>query len=320
MPLIDMPLPELLKYKGRSPCPKDIDKFWDKGIAEMRGLDPKVELRKADVSARNAECFDLYFSGIGGSRVHAKYARPKNRSGKLPAILIFHGYGGSSGDWFERLAWVGEGYCVAALDCRGQAGSSEDRNGVRGTTLRGHIVRGLDEDSPEKLLFRNIFLDTAQLADIVMGFPEVNAKRVGATGGSQGGALTLACAALEPRVKRAAPVFPFLCDYRRVWEMDLAKDAYEELRAFFRNHDPRHEREDEIFMRLGYIDIQNIAKRVKAEVLMGVGLMDTICPPSTFFAAYNKLTCEKDIAVYPDFGHEGLPGLNDRILSFMAGL
>ncbi len=40
-----------------------------------------------------------------------------------------------------------------------------------------------------------------------------------------GGALTIACAALEPRIKRAAPVFPFLCDYQRVWEMDQAKDA-----------------------------------------------------------------------------------------------
>ena len=56
-----------------------------------------------------------------------------------------------------------------------------------------------------------------------MGLPEVDADRVAATGGSQGGALTLACAALEPRIKRAAPVFPFLCDYQRVWEMDLAR-------------------------------------------------------------------------------------------------
>ena len=52
-------------------------------------------------------------------------------------------------------------------------------------------------------------------------------------GGSQGGGLTLACAALEPRIKRLAPVFPFLSDYRRTWEMDLAVDAYEELKVLF---------------------------------------------------------------------------------------
>ena len=56
---------------------------------------------------------------------------------------------------------------------------------------------------------------------------------------------TLACAALEPRIRRAAPCFPFLCDYRRVWEMDLAKNAYDELGWFFRRFDPMHRREED---------------------------------------------------------------------------
>jgi hypothetical protein len=71
-------------------------------------------------------------------------------------------------------------------------------------------------------MYRQIFLDTAEMARIVMDMPEVDADRVGATGGSQGGGLTLACASLEPRVRRAAPCFPFLSDYRRVWDLDLA--------------------------------------------------------------------------------------------------
>jgi cephalosporin-C deacetylase len=185
--------------------------------------------------------------------------------------------------------------------------------------MRGQIIRGLD-DPPQKLLFRQIFLDTAQLANIVMQMPEVDSQRVGATGASQGGGLTLACAALEPRIKRAAPVYPFLCDYQRVWEMDLAVDAYEELRIYFRRFDPRHEREQEIFTKLGYIDCQHLAPRIRAEVLMGVGLMDQMCPPSSQFAAYNKITAKKDMAIYPDYAHEWLPDLSDRIFEFMTGL
>ena len=139
-------------------------------------------------------------------------------------------------------------------------------------------------------------------------------------GGSQGGALTVACAALEPRIKRAAPVFPFLSDYRRVWEMDQAKDAYLELQEYFRHADPRHEHEEQVFETLGYIDIQFLAPRIQAEVMWGVGLMDTICPPSTQFAVYNKIVSPKTMAIYPDFGHEPLPGLNDEIFQFMMGL
>src|SRR5438093_841871 len=267
MPIVDMPLSQLHEYQGRNPRPADMDEFWDAALAEMRAVDPAVELVPHQLDAPFAEAFHLYFTGVGGARVHAKYLRPRASREPHPAVLMFHGYSGSSGDWCDKLGYVARGYSVAALDCRGQGGLSEDAGGVRGNTLRGHIIRGLD-DSPEKLLFRQIYLDTAQLASVVMAMPEVDRERVGATGGSQGGGLTLACAALEPGIKRAAPLFPFLCDYQRVWEMDLASNAYEELRTFFRMFDPRHEREQELFTRLGYIDNQHLAHRIQAEVLM----------------------------------------------------
>ncbi|HOJ20045.1 MAG TPA: acetylxylan esterase [Armatimonadota bacterium] len=319
MPLVDLPLAQLHEYKGRNPRPADMDEYWDRALAEMRALDPRVELEPYPLKTHHAECFHLWFTGVGGARVHAKYLRPKNAPEPHPAVLLFHGYSGNSGDWADKLAYVSQGYSVAALDVRGQGGLSEDPGGVKGNTLRGHIIRGLD-DAPEKLFFRQVYLDCAQLARIVMSMPEVDAKRVGATGGSQGGGLTLACAALEPGIKRAAPVFPFLCDYKRVWEMDLAVAAYEELKTYFRLFDPLHEREEAVFTRLGYIDNQHLAHRIRAEVMMFVGLMDTVCPPSTQFAAYNKIEAPKSVVIYPDYGHEGLPGANDRVFDFMAGL
>lgn len=319
MPLIDKPLAELRQYQGINPRPDDFDQFWDEAIAEMRAMDGDVDLQPARFQAPFAECFDLFFTGVGGSRVHAKYVRPKRADGRRPAVLNFHGYSGDSGDWTEKLAYAALGFSVAALDCRGQGGISEDLGGVRGNTFKGQIIRGLD-DHPRRLAFRQIFLDTAQLAKIVMGFDEVDPERVGAFGGSQGGALTLACAALVPEIKRAAPVFPFLCDYQRVWEMDLAKDAYEEIRTYFRRYDARHERQREIFTKLGYIDVQHLAPRIRARVLMATGLMDEVCPPSTQFAAYNKITSPKEVVIYPDFGHESLPGFSDLTFEFLAEL
>ena len=239
---------------------------------------------------------------------------------RSPAVLQFHGYTGHSGDWLDKFGWPAEGICLAAMDCRGQGGKSEDTTRVTGPTLRGHIIRGLEDPDPAKLLFRQVFLDTVQLARVVMARPEVDPGRVGCWGASQGGALALACAALEPRIRRAAPVFPFLCDYQRVWEMDLAKDAYEELRLFFRAFDPRHERETAIFNRLGYIDVQHLAPRIRADVLMFTSLMDTVCPPSTQFAAYNRITSAKEMVLYPDFGHENLPGQIDRTFNFLRAL
>ena len=321
MPLtFDMPYEELQTYQGCNPRPADFDEFWDRGLAEMRAVDPQIEIVPAEFQAPYAECSHLYFTGVGGARIHAKLLRPRNATAPHPALLQFHGYSGDSGDWSRKLGYVALGYTVAALDCRGQGGLSEDKGGVHGWTLRGHIVRGLDDPDPDKLLFRQIYLDTAQLAGIVMAMPDVDPSRVGATGRSQGGGLTLACVGLEPRIKRAFPSFPFLCDYKRVWDIDLAKDAYAELREWFRWKDPLHQHETDVFTRLGYIDVQFLAPRIRSEVKMAVGLMDQICPPSSQFAAYNKITSPKSLVVYPDFGHEDLPGELDHTFQFMAQL
>ncbi len=323
MPQLDLPLEQLHKYVGRNPKPAAFEAFWDASLAEMRALDPQIELKRHEISAPFAQCFDLTFTGTGGARVYAKYLRPAKSDRPAPAILNFHGYSGASdSNWSGYLGYVARGFCVAALDCRGQGGRSNDVGGTSGTTINGHIIRGLDDaldGKPENLYYRHVFLDTALLARIVGGFEEVDPNRLGAQGGSQGGALALACAALAP-IKRAAATYPFLCDYQRVWEMDQAANAYAELKTYFRNHDPRHERETEIFTALGHIDVQHLMPRVKSEILMATGLMDAVCPPSTQFAAYNKISAPKNVLIYPDFGHEGLPGLGDKVWEWMGGL
>lgn len=326
MPLtFDFPLDKLETYEGRNPKPADFDRFWADGLAEMAAVSADVEIVPADFQCSFADCFHLYFTGVGGARIHAKYVRPKNATEPHPAIIQFHGYSGRIGDWAEgpMLGFAAQGYSYIGMDCRGQGGLSEDRGTVLGTTLRGHIVRGLEDalnGRPEKLLFRNIFLDTAQLAHIVMDMDDVDADRVGVWGASQGGGLTVACAALVPSVRKLAPIFPFLSDYQRIWEMDQAKDAYFELRDWFRRFDPLHKRESDIFEALGYIDIQHLAGRIKGDVLWRLGFADTICPPSSQFAAYNRIRSTKRLETYPDFGHENLPESTDQLFAFMLDL
>jgi cephalosporin-C deacetylase len=320
MPVVDMPLSELAVYRGTNPKPADFEEYWNRALKELDSIPLTVELKRSGFSLPFAECFDLYFSGTGGARIHAKYLKPSAvDAAPHPAVIEFHGYYGNAGDWSTKLRWTAAGFSVLAMDVRGQGGFSQDTGGVTGTTLRGHIIRGLD-GNPDELLFRNVFLDTVQLARIAMQLPEVDPARIGVYGGSQGGALTLACAALAPEIKKAAPMYPFLADYQRVWEMDLAKDAYEELTYYFRMFDPLHTRKQEIFTTLGYIDIQHLAERITADVLFATGLMDTICPPSTQFAVYNKINSSKSMAIYPDYRHEAIPDFSDKTFEFMMGL
>ena len=65
MPLIDMPLEELRQYKGISPCPADFDEYWERALKEMRAVDPRIELVPSDFQTSFAECFELFFTGVG---------------------------------------------------------------------------------------------------------------------------------------------------------------------------------------------------------------------------------------------------------------
>jgi cephalosporin-C deacetylase len=266
-----------------------------------------------------AECYHLNFRSTKGANIYARFVKPKKIEGKVPAVLMFHGLSGCSDSFCKMLNYASQGYVVAFLDSRGQGGLSEDVGGVAGTTYTTPFIRGIDGD-PDGLLCRDLFLDTAMLARIVMGLDYVDETRVGATGGSQGGALSVACACLVPEIKKCAPRYPYLSDYKRVYEMDLNKGAYEGLKYYFRHFDPTHSREDEIFERLGYIDLQNIAKRMKAELLMFTGLMDTTCPPSTQFAIYNKVNSKKNVVLFPEYGHEGLKDGKDMTFEFLSDL
>jgi len=321
MPALDFPLAELETYRGRDPKPEGFEDYWSSAIEELDSIQPKVELTpSASLQSKHAECFDLYFDSVGGARIHAKYLRPQRAKG-CPALLKFHGYTMDSGEWSDKLTYVAEGFCVAVMDCRGQGGLSQDVGGVAGNTHRGHIIRGLDQGK-DHLLYRQIYLDTLQLARVVSNFPEVDEDLLVTEGASQGGALALVCAALEPLVRRCVSVYPFLSDFRRVWEMDLAKKAYEELAWYFRFRDPNHLREAEIFETLGFIDIRHLVPKVNADVLMGITLMDDVCPPSSQFAAYNAICSPKQKLVFHDYGHEALRGMGDatfRFLSRVAG-
>lgn len=85
MPLIDKPLEELKHYRGISPVPADFDAYWTAALRELDATAPEPELVPSDaIRPPHAECFDLWFRGVGGAKIYAKYVRPKNRTGPGP--------------------------------------------------------------------------------------------------------------------------------------------------------------------------------------------------------------------------------------------
>lgn len=309
-------------YQGMTACPADFDEFWAARMAEADEVPLQWHIEPSEIAPfATCEYLDLWFVGMGGARLYAKYLRPTS-DGPLPLVLQFHGYPGASRSWFEQSSFAGMGCALIALDNPGQGGRSQDVGGFMGTTVSGHLVAGLDGD-PRELYYVRLYQDIRILCRIVAELGrqgQVDLSRVYVNGASQGGGMGLACAALNPGlVARAAILYPFLSDMRKVYELGLDEIAYEGLRYYARWFDPDGTREDEWFGRLAYYETNHFSHLVRCPVMFGTGLADTIVPPETQCATYNGLSCACQRFCYEGRGHEEIEDFDDRIIDFFDG-
>ena len=151
MPILDMPLEKLREYRGVNPRPQDFDAYWDESLQEMHGIAPDPEYREAEFQAPSGHCQDLFFTGVGGARVHARLVCPPEDGKKHPALLMFHGYTGAAPDFFSMLPYAYAGFYVAALEVRGQGGVSECPNSLAGPTVYGQLINGVNDADPKAL-------------------------------------------------------------------------------------------------------------------------------------------------------------------------
>lgn len=317
MPMKDMPIEKLKNYAGSTPRPEDFREFWEKRASEAKEFPLRYGIMESEIpSAGRTAFYDIWMEGIGGSRLHIKYVKPI-RDEKIPVVLQFHGYPGSSRGWFEQASFAGMGMAVLAMDCPGQGGLSLDGEARTGTTAADHIIMGLDGPA-EQMYYVETFMDTCLVVRLAEELPGLDTERIYVNGASQGAGLGIACTALnQSHIRRCAALYPFLTDYKRVWEMDRDEIVYTGVKYYTRWFDPEGRRRDEIFKKLGYIDVQNFAEWISCPVLCGTGLMDIVCPPSSQFAVFSGIKKKKHL-IFPEYGHEEIPAFDDALILFFG--
>lgn len=300
----DLSLEQLREYRPALHEPADFDEFWTATLAEAAAFPLAPRFDPVETGLVTVEVSDVTFAGFGGEPVRGWMAVPRDAPpGGLACVVEFIGYGGGRGLPHERLFWSSAGFAHLIMDTRGQgsfwsAGDTPD-NAPAGPHAPGFLTKGIDD--PATYYYRRVFTDAVRAVATARSHPAVDPSRVAVTGGSQGGAITLAAAALVPDVIAAMPDVPFLCHIRRAIELTDA-NPYQELRKYLSVH---RDKADQAFATLGYFDCVSFAARANAPALFSVGLMDEICPPPTVFAAYNHYAGDKDIRVWPYNNHEG---------------
>jgi len=318
MPLNPQQIKELEAYRGTNPIPADFDDFWSERMAEADDVALDYEIVPSRVpSFDTCDFLDLWFRGMGGARLYARYLRPRSPR-PLPVVLRFHGYPGRTRSWLENASFAGMGFADVTMDNPGQGGRSEDVGGFAGTTVSGHLTAGLDGE-PKDMYYVRLHQDIRILCRIVRELPGLDAGRVCVYGDSQGGGVGLATCALNPDlIGRAGILYPFLSDFREVWELGADQIAYEGIRYYSRWFDADGSHADDKFRQMGYVDTLSFAHLVRCPVLFGTGLADSVCPPLTQYAVYSALTCEKRHVLYPDFGHEEIQAFDDLLIDFFC--
>lgn len=311
MPQYDLSLAELRLYRSEVSRPGDFDGFWAATLAEARGVPLDARFEPYEAGLRMVEVFDVTFAGFGGHPIRGWFILPRERAGRLACVVRYIGYGGGRGFPHDHLMWPAAGYALFVMDTRGQgsAWSRGDTPDPVGSDPAhpGFMTRGIL--SPETYYYRRVFTDAVRAIEAARSNPAVDPSRIALAGGSQGGGIAIAAAALAGDIAAVMPDVPFLCDFPRAITM-TPRDPFPEIARFLAVH---RDKVECVLATLSYFDGVNFAAMTRSAALYSVGLMDTICPPSTIFGAYNAHAgTDKMICDYAFNDHEGGGAFHER--------
>jgi cephalosporin-C deacetylase len=304
MAQFDLPLDQLRTYRPARDEPADFDGFWASTLAASRAKRAAPVVEDVETGLETIAAADVTFSGFDGQPIKAWLLWPAGRTGPLPTMVEYIGYGGGRGQPYEWLLWASAGYAHLVMDTRGQGGtwqggdtSDIDDSGT-GSQAPGVMSRGILD--PATYYYRRLMTDAVLAIDAARDLPIVDPDRIVVIGASQGGGLALTVAGLAEGLAGAIVDVPFLTHFRRALEV-TDQHPYAELRLYLRTHRREEER---VFRTLSYFDGRSFAARATVPAMFSVGLEDEITPPSTVFAAYNEYAGPKEIRVWPFSGHE----------------
>ncbi|MFA7257212.1 MAG: acetylxylan esterase, partial [Kiritimatiellales bacterium] len=271
----------------------DFDVFW----AETKKRCETVPLNvKGDTQT---DVCDLTFEGLDGTPIHTwLLLPPEAKERKVPVVVHCHGADRSRGKPEHFSAWLAAGFAVISPDFRLQGGTTGSNTLFDGDGTSGWWTLNLN-DLPRYYMFC-VWTDFLRAVRLALATPEIDSARIAVSGHSQGGGVALGLAALDRSVALCMADVPSSCwmEQRILTRSGGGAGIDDYLAAF-------PERAEIVHRNLSTFDNINHAPQINCPVLVSVGMQDIICPPECTYAAYNKIRSPKEMAVYPQAGHEG---------------
>ncbi|MSU51591.1 MAG: acetylxylan esterase [Opitutus sp.] len=288
-----------LQIKPSQPVPEDFAAFWAAKKKELAAVPVNARVTPVKSPREGVETFDVQADSVGAG-VSAYLARPaeaKPRS--LPAILTVHGAGVNSSSLGGAAGWAKEGALAMDLNAHGLPNGREKAfyEALAAGELKNYRMAG--RTSRDTVYFLGMYLRLVRAIDFLTAQPEWDGRTVVVYGSSQGGAQAIAAAGIDARVTFFAAGVPAGCDHTGALAGRIA--GWPKFIATGETAAP------DVMAAVRYYDGVNFAARAKAPGFFTVGFIDTTCPPTSVYAAYNALTAPKQIFNDIPSGHTNSP-------------
>ena len=286
------------KIKPYTEIPDGFMDFWKNNIKEASEFPLKYTKEKAEEYC--TEKIDCYLIKLQlnnrGQAVYGYLFYPKNaKPGSCPVVLSPPGAGIKTiKEPLRHKYYAEEGFIRLEFEIHGlnptmsEEQFKEISNAFNGKE-NGYLTNGLD--NKDNYYMKRVYLSCLRCIDLLTSLPEWDGKNVIVQGGSQGGALAMITAGLDKRVTACVVNHPALSDMAGY--MAGRAGGYPH---FFRTKgmDTKEKLET-----MSYYDVVNFARLIKADTFMTWGFNDNTCPPTTSYAVYNTLECNKEALITP---------------------
>ena len=285
--------PEQLKPYTKNPA--DFDAFWKANLEEARKTPISVTCKKADKYCTDDT--DAYLLKIKTDKRHSIYAyltKPK-KAGKYPVVLCPPGAGIKTiKEPLRSIYYAKNGFIRMEMEIHGLNPEMTDEQFKEITAAfdyeNGYLTNGLD--SRDNYYMKHVYVACVRALDYLCSLPEWDGKNVFVQGGSQGGALSLITAGLDPRVTACVANHPALSDMAGYAEQGRT-GGYPHFNRLEHMLTPAK------IETMAYFDVVNFARRISCPVYLTWGYNDNVCPPTTSFIVWNLITAPKESLITP---------------------
>jgi cephalosporin-C deacetylase-like acetyl esterase len=289
---------EPTKIQPTAKMPDDFDAFWNAGKEELAKvpIDAKLE-HVAKQSDDRVDCYKISLANIDGKRVHGWLTVPKGK-GPFPAVLTVPGAGVYGIGPDKGHAYLG----ALSMNIIIHDTPVDENKDFYAKLSVGPLkdYRDIGMADRNKSYYRPVILGCVRCIDYLFSRDDFNKKDMAVTGGSQGGALTLITSGLDPRVTLAAPNVAAMCDHSGMAFDRVSGWPHWLMRTTAEN-------KDKVLATSAYFDAVNFARKFKGKSVHGVGFIDTVCAPTTVYAAFNVHPEPKLMINSPTMGHSTDP-------------